>query len=57
MKTSKKTKKIRFFNILVHNGREWVLKSVQETGEAALKARDYFLNQGCKPENVKVIQD
>jgi hypothetical protein len=50
-------KRVRWFNVLVHDGREWVLKSVQETAVKASAARDWYLSQGCKPENVKITQD
>jgi hypothetical protein len=49
--------KIRWFDVCVREGGEWVLKSVQETAGAAEKARQFFLQQGHAPEDVKVEQE
>lgn len=45
------------YSVQVNKGGDWVVKGWYETAVEAVKARDWWLNQGCRPENVRVVCD
>lgn len=53
----KNYKPARMFCLWLNDGHGWLLKSVQETAMKATAARDWYLQRGCRPDNLRITQD
>ena len=52
---SKVTK--RLYCVWLNDGNGWLMVGCVETPDLAVKYRDWYLNKGCRPGNLRITQD